>query len=219
VTYNGAAAPNIQLRLIVYDELSATAVQTTTTGVDGGYLFSGVPTLPAGQRYYVRFGPNNTDDRYVFSWYGPDITSYTAGASVAGGDFDIANVNLTSPAHGSTLPLPVTFTWQKRSAAADTYDWILFDPDDTNIGWHAGDLGYVGQFTLNGLPEGAELGKEYGWHVRVYNGPDSFGWPYYYRGITFSSGAAASSEGRALAFRGEVRRGGQDTHKPRREGP
>jgi len=219
VTYNGAAAANIQLRLIVYNELSATAVQTTTTSVDGGYLFSGVPTLPAGERYYVLFGPNDTDDRYLSAWYGPDIPAYTAGASVAGGDFDIADVKLTSPAYGATLPLPVTFTWQRRNLAADTYRWILFDLDDSSIIWYTDDLGYVGQFTLTGLPQGTELGMAYGWYVRVYNGPDSFGLSYYYGGITFSSGGAASSGGRPLVFRGEARRGGQDLRKPRREGP
>ena len=65
VTYNGAAAAAIELRLMVYDGLSATALQKTTTGADGGYVFTGVPTLPAGQRYYVEFGPNATDGRYL----------------------------------------------------------------------------------------------------------------------------------------------------------
>jgi hypothetical protein len=219
VTYSGAAASDIPLRLIICDELSAAAVQTTTTGADGGYLFSGVPALPAGKRYYVMFGPNGADDRYLSAWYGPDIPAYTAGASVAGGDFDIADANLTSPAPGATLPLPVTFTWERRSLAADTYRWILFDLDDSKPIKYTDDLGYVGQFTLTGLPEGAELGTAYGWYVRVYNGPDSFGDSYYYGEITFSPGGAASSGGRPLVFRGEARRGGQDLRKPRREGP
>lgn len=73
----------------------------------------------------------------------------------------------------------------------------------------------MGQFTLIALPDGAELSKEYGWYVRVYNGPDSFGLSHYYGGITFSSGGAASSGGWPLVFQGEVRRGGQDLHKPR----
>jgi hypothetical protein len=124
-------------------------------------------------------------------------------------------VSLTSPAHGSTLPLPVTFTWQKRGAAAETYGWTLFDVDDADIDWPTGDLGDVSQFTLTGLPEGTELAKEYRSFVEVYNGPDSFGSSYYYQRITFSSGDAVSPGGEALVYRGEVRREGQDLLKPR----
>ena len=64
--------------------------------------------------YYVRYGPNDTDDRYLWNWYGPDITSYTAASGVAGGDFDIADVELLSPDPGATVTLPETFTWRRR---------------------------------------------------------------------------------------------------------
>ena len=152
-----------------------------------------MPGLGGGQTYYVRYGPNSIEPWCLFAWYGPDITSYTAGTSVHGGDFDIANVSLLSPDPGATLSLPITFTWQRRGVATDTYRWVLFDPSDPSTGWITGDLGYVDSFTLSNLPSGAEHGKEYGWYVEVYNGPDSFGASFYYHPITFSATASAPS--------------------------
>ena len=185
VTYNGAGIPGIPLRLRFYDGASwNTAAETATGG--GSYSFTGLPSLVAGQKYYVRYGPNTTNSDYLFAWYGPDITSYTAGESVPGGDFDIANVSLLSPDPGATLPLPITFTWQRRGVATDTYRWVLLDPE-TGGWWVSDDLGYADSFTLTSLPEWAEYGKEYGWYVEVYNGPDSFGKSFYYRTITFSA--------------------------------
>ncbi len=217
VTYSGAAAPDIQLRLQVYDDNSESTVATTTTDGDGGYLFTGIPGLGAGRTYYVRYGPNGTDSRYVVSWYGPDIASYTAGTSLAGGDFDIADVSLTSPAGGSTLPLPVTFTWQIRNVAADTYRWFLFDLDNPTSVWATQDLGHVGQTTVTGL-EGVEYGKEYGWYIRIYNGADSYGRSFYYRGITFSAGTAWLPWGQVVTPWEEALRGGQEIHIPQRTG-
>jgi hypothetical protein len=48
----------------------------------------------------------------------------------------------------------------------------------------------VGGVTRTGLPSGGQYGKVYGWYPHPYNGSDSFGIPYYYRRITFSSSAA-----------------------------
>ena len=198
VTYKGAAAPNIELNLRFYDSASWSTTATTTTDSNGNYRFTDMPSLDAGQIYYVHYGLNNTELWYLFAWYGPNITSYTVSASVHGGDFDIANVDLESPASGSTLPLPVTFTWRNRNIATDTYRWVLFDPSDPGSRWITGDLGYADSFTLRNLPSGAEYGKEYGWYVRVYNGPDSFGVSHYSHLITFSAATSAPSSGTVL---------------------
>jgi hypothetical protein len=219
VTYSSAPAPGIDLYLRVYGGSSESTVATTTTNADGYYLFSGISSLGPGETYYVRYGPNTIDSRYVAVWYGPDITSYMTGASVAGGDLDIANVSLTSPASGSTLPLPISFTWQRRNATADTYRWILFDPNSPAVAWATGDLGYVGQFTLISLPQGAQYWKAYSWYLAVYNGPDSFGLSYYYWEITISAGSAGPPEGQAAVPWREAWRGGQEMANPRREGP
>lgn len=171
-----------------------------------------MPSLGADQLYYVRYGPNTADPRYLYDWYGPDITSYTAGESVPGGDFDIANVELLSPDSGAVVTLPTTFTWRRRGLAGDSYGWSLFDPAGDDW-WWTGDLGDVSGFTLTGLPEGATYGKEYGWDVWVFRGPDSYGSSFYYHAVTFSASAAETvmpplgREGR-LRLRGpEVMRG------------
>ena len=191
VTYNAAAAPGITLDLRFDDGAAWSTAATTSTNGDGGYCFSGVPSLGAGQVYYVRYGPNADDDRYLSHWFGPDITSYTAASRVAGGDFDIADVELLSPDPGATVTLPETFTWRRRELAGDTYRWRLFVPFGTDA-WWSNDLGDVGSFTLNGLPQGAVYGREYGWHVLVFHGPDSYGSSYYAFGVTFSASAGAA---------------------------
>ena len=60
--------------------------------------------------YHVFYGPNSADPTALSYWYGPHVTSYTAGASVPAGDFDIANVTLLLPKPNTTISLPVTFT-------------------------------------------------------------------------------------------------------------
>ncbi len=188
VTYNNQKAPGIKLALRVYDNYSEDTVATTYTDSQGRYSFKHIATLPSGKRYYVRYGPNGDDDRFVYVWFGPDITSYRSGQTKHGGDFDIADVKLTSPPSGATRALPATFQWQKRSYTRDTYAFILFEPGG-GTGWTTENLGYVGGVTITGLPSDVQYGKEYGWYPRPYNGGDSFGTPYYYRLIIFSRSA------------------------------
>ena len=128
---------------------------------------------------------------YVTRWQTASITAYTSGSTVPGGDFDIANVILLSPPPDAATALPVTFTWQPRGIPGDTYRLAFFDMA-TDDYWYTADLGNVGSYTATGLWQGAVYGKEYGWVVWVFNGPDSFGESYYIRAITFLAGAAGS---------------------------
>jgi hypothetical protein len=194
VTYQGLAAPGIALDLRFYNGTAWSTAATASTDATGKYLFEGIPALSAGQKYYVRYGPNTSNSSYLYAWYGPDIVSYPGGSLVAGGDFDIANVALLSPAAGATVSFPATFTWQRRQLGGEGYRWLLFDPASSD-GWTSGDLGDVGEYTLNGLPQGAVTGKVYGWYVEVYASPDSYGTSYFYREVTFSPVAATKPEG------------------------
>ncbi len=108
-----------------------------------------------------------------------------------GGDFDIADVDLLSPPDDAAQALPVTFTWQQRGIPTDTYRLAFFDLD-TDEYWYTDDLGNVGSHTVTSLWPDAVYGKEYGWVVWVFNGPDSFGESYYYQSITFLAGMAGS---------------------------
>jgi hypothetical protein len=202
----------VALSLRRYDDTNDEEVATTVAGSDGRYAFTGMPSLPAGAAYYVRYGPNSTDPSRVYTWYGPDVTSYTAGANVAAGDFDIANVVLLSPAPGATVTLPATFTWQRRGVSGDTYQVLFADPE-TDDWWQTSDLGDVGSYTLSGLGEGMVYDKAYYWLIRVFRGPDSYGYSYYMRSVTFQAAADASPAAADL-----MRMSGSGARPPRGDG-
>jgi uncharacterized repeat protein (TIGR01451 family) len=191
VTYNEEPISNIGLRLRFYDGGAWSTLAETNTD-NGSYSFTGLPSLTAGQGYYVRYGPNTSSSDYVVNWRAPMVTGYTAGDDVPGGDFDIANVDLLSPAHGATVTLPVTFRWERRGVDTDTYRWVLYDPGTGGRLQVSEDLGDVDSYTLTSLPDGAEYDKVYGWYMRVYNGPESYGTGYYARYVTFSSAGVSS---------------------------
>ncbi len=193
VTYNNAPRAGVKLTLQRYKGADETTVATTNTDSQGRYSFRGVGSLPSGYAYYVRFGPNGTNDDFMYLWYGPGIDSYHSGDDAPGGDFDIANMRLLSPSNRATRALPVTFTWSKRAYAADTYRLYLFDVD-TKQGWVTDDLGYRENVTITGLPSDIQYNKAYGWNPVAYNGGDSFGLPFYYRLITFSASAMRMCE-------------------------
>ncbi|MGE5603100.1 MAG: S8 family serine peptidase, partial [Nitrososphaerales archaeon] len=211
VTYNGAPAGGLTLDLRHWNGSGYSTQATTTTGSDGRYSFTGVPSLPTGHSYYVRYlnssVPGNPD--YVSGWYNPEIESYTAGANVAGGDFDIANVFLTSPPNGYSSALPITFQWTKRTVAGDTYVFGMFDLN-TNHEWDSNDLGPASSFTLTSLPAGFSFGQQYGWYVLVFKGPTSYGASYYYRTFTPTGGSPANAFGEQ-PFLDKVRPGERST--------
>ncbi len=193
VTYQGSPVAGVYLALWFYNGSSWSTVLTTATQADGSYRFTGVPGLATGQRYYVRYNNgsdgNPSNPSYLAAWYSFDITTYTAGANVAGGDFDIANIALSSPAPGATVSLPQAFSWVRRTATtSDDYEWDLFDPADMNPWVYFGPLGYVSDFTLNSLPSGFTFGTPYGWNVWVNASDGGSGVSYYYRTVTFSGG-------------------------------
>jgi len=203
VTFNNGPGAGIKLELRKYNDTDESLVATAYADSKGEYQFQGVPALPAGYKYYVRFGPNSANDQFVYLWFGPDIPSYHSGAAVHGGDFDIANVQITSPANKATKSLPVAFAWNKRPAATDTYRWILFDLD-TGTNWRTEDLGYVAGVTITGLPDEVQRGKAYGWYPRPYHGSDSFGMPYYYRLITFAASGNATQGAATLIHMSKI---------------
>jgi hypothetical protein len=147
----------------------------------------------------VGFGPNQESTggnrNYVFRWYGPDITSYTAGTAVPGGSNDIANVQLLSPPAKATVPLPALFEWQPRSLGPESYQWVLFNPSPPYTTWRTAILGEVGSYWLTSLPSGFTRGVRYGWYVNAYSSADGYVTSYYAREIVFSGGAASQVGG------------------------
>lgn len=184
VTYKGNSASGIQLTLQLWNGAAWSSIAQTNTGADGSYLFGSVPSLEASHVYYVLYGSNATDSRYLEYWFGPQITAYSSGTRTRGGEFDIANVVLLTPPSGGSLRLPVTFTWQRRGLPGDTYRLVLFDPNGTDW-WPSPDLGDVGGISLISLPPGVSYGKQYGWLMYVFSGSEGHGTSFYYRRVTF----------------------------------
>lgn len=192
ITKGGAAAGGVALGLRRVDVGGDVQIATTTTGADGRYAFTGIASLPAGASYYVLFGPNSADPTALSFWYGPKVTSYTAGAGVPAGDFDIANVTLLSPANNATVSLPVTFTWNRRNLSGDTYQVVFYDYAAGKWFWTTGNPADTGSYTLQSLPPGMAYNWTYYWLIGVFRGADSFGFTYYMQGITFRSPSTAA---------------------------
>lgn len=197
VTYNGSPVAGLPLDLRHWDGSAYTTDRTTTTDIDGRYVFLDAATLPENHSYYVRYINNSGNTNFVSGWYNPDINSYTAGQSVAGGDFDVANILLAAPPNGFSSSLPITFQWVKRLVPGDTYRWAMFDLT-TFDAWYTGDLGPVNSYVLSSLPGGANMWREYGWYVMAYQGPDSYGDAYFYRRFTPTGGNPPAANGAAL---------------------
>jgi hypothetical protein len=127
---------------------------------------------------------NDTDPDRVYTWYGPIIDTYRKGDRVPGGDFDIADVPLNKPSEGTVSQLPLTFDWDKRDLAGETYRLAIVDLEE-DVFWRTFDLGDVDEFELRALAPDILYNKKYSWYIEVYVGPDSFGESFEAREITF----------------------------------
>ncbi|MBX7236168.1 MAG: hypothetical protein K1X65_17425 [Caldilineales bacterium] len=203
--YRGTGIADINLILRRCPNSGACSLQTskvaeTSTDANGYYQFTNIPSLPANNYYFVYFynhpdGNNPGDDKYLWRWFGKDITSYSAGANVSGGDAEIEDINLTGPTADSTT-LPASFTWDARSKPGEYYAWELFDLESGETKCYsnpAQSTSYqLTAATFTGACQGS-YGAEYGWFAWVVDGSswntnNGFGDSYYYSGITFSGG-------------------------------
>jgi hypothetical protein len=193
LTYRGAPAAGLVLQLFLQNSGGAFALDATTTGADGAYRFAAPPGLGAGQEYYVQYHNTNSAPNpgpgYLYGWWGKEINSYSAGTTVAGGDFDLADITLVSPADGAAVTLPAQFCWTRRGIAGDNYKVVLYDSASGTL---AGTryLGDVGCVTIGALPPDWPTGATYLWWVQVGKGTDPaaapyhYGWSYYSRDVT-----------------------------------
>jgi hypothetical protein len=87
------------------------------------------------------------------------------------------------------VALPYTFQWTRRPASpSDTYEFDLYDPADGDPYFYTDPpLGYVGSYTLSGLPARFRRGTQYAWEVWVYSPDGGYGISYDTRLVTFSS--------------------------------
>jgi subtilisin family serine protease len=187
VTANLSPAAGMTLDLRLWDGSSWSTLLTTTTASNGTYNFIGAPSLTYGQTYHVRYLNTAGTPGYLWGWWGGDITSYTAGTNVPGGDFDIADAGLGNPNTETPQALPVTFRWTMRNIASDTYEFEILDTETYEVLWRSGDLGRVSSFTLTSLPPGINPGTVYGWDVRI-NSPQGVGLSYGTSFVAFTTG-------------------------------
>jgi hypothetical protein len=178
----------VPLSLRFYNGSSWSTLATTTTAADGTYSFTGVPSLGSGQGYYVRYQNTAGTVGRLWLWNTRVLTSYTAGSNIAIGNFDIADITLVSPAGGSTVALPYTFQWTRRAATpSDSYELDLYDYYDGDPYAYTGPLGYVGSFTINGLPTGFSPWVPYVWTIWAYSPDGGAGLAYWSNYVTFSN--------------------------------
>jgi len=189
VTYKGVPAAGLTMNLRFFDGSQWTTAKTALTDANGTYAISGAANLSSSQKYYVRFGPNLTDPNYLSYWVCPTVTSYTAATIVPDCSFDVANIQLDTPAPDATVKLPVNFTWKKRGISGENFAWELFDINTTET-LGSSQVGDNNSYTLISQPPGTAYGQKYGWEVKIYQGADSYGMSYNYYGVTFSAATA-----------------------------
>jgi hypothetical protein len=200
VTTGGAAANGLPLLLRFWNGAAWSTWGTTTTNASGDYAFVGVPTLGAGQRYYVRYENNLSSTTRLSLWQAPQLTSYSAGATAAGGSFDLANITLAAPAPGSSLPLPVTFQWNVRPATpSDSYEFNINDYSVGSGEWWSPHLGYAGQYRLAALPPGLTYPNTFSWYPAVYGPDGGYGESYYFRTVMFTNGVMSATDAPSAA--------------------
>lgn len=158
----------MSLELQWYYGTTVSTIATTTTGLDGAYRFTGVPSLSSGDTYSVWYSGGARTPGRLWFWVTDRTTSYTAGSDVHAGDFDLADVALVSPANGATLFLPHTFYWTPRPATPSDIQGFYLEHGEGE--WVA-DSGHQGSFTLESLPAGFEPWEICTWRVYVW-GPD-----------------------------------------------
>jgi len=193
VTDNGTSVAGTEVLLRYYDGSTWSTYATASTDSGGKYQFTNLPNLGTDQSYYVRWYNNDSNPNRLSTWACSSISSSTTDPNAYRCSFDLDNIDLLSPSHGATVSLPHTFAWGKRAITTDDYEFNLADMNDLDpYWWTFPSLGYVGSYTLNGLPPDFVVGQPYGWWMWVY-GPDGYGVSYYYHNVTFSS--AGSSVG------------------------
>ena len=194
----------IYLELRFWDGAAWSTHATAITGNDGRYQFLDAPGLGTDQVYCVLYrngrAGNANNPNYLWLWLCRYITSYSAGATLPGGDFDIANIFLVSPNPGASVTLPATFRWTRRSVTADSYRLVLYYADLDEIAF-TNLLGYVDGVTITSIPPTWPSGASYRWWIEAHygDGQDNYGQSYYNRVITISYSSEAGEDDSALS--------------------
>ncbi len=186
VTLNKSPLAGISLKLMFKDINKPWAsIATTMTTADGKFGFANVPSIVSPQTYYVRYDNPGTPGR-LLAWQTRYLYSYSQGSNVHIGDFDLADIILTSPAPDASLKGNYTFGWQRRAATpSDSYHLELFTLISPYRQWPSEPLGYVSSYKLFALPAGFQTYTTYGWAVGVETPDGASGRSYEHRTVVF----------------------------------
>jgi hypothetical protein len=196
VTENGVPAPGIPIELRFYNGSSWSTAASLSTDANAEYHFLNMPGLAAGQIYYARYvNPENNSNR-IGAWYGFIHHSYATGADAIGGDIDIGPLNLANPGSGAVVGFPTTFTWNPRPITTDSYQFDLFAESNNPYFYTNPPLGYVNNYTLQGLPAGFDYYTWYLWSLVAFGpggNPDAgnYGFSYWARWVGWIETAAS----------------------------
>jgi len=201
VTDGGVAASNVTLELhrLNVNTFVDTPLGTTLTNATGFFAFTNQSSLPLDNVYYVRYvNPGNT--ARLWRWYTRPLDTYVPGSVVHIGDFDIANIALSSPTHGAYVNLPETFTWVRRPATpSDSYEFDLYeDCENCALFYTLPPLGYVGSYNLTTLPAGFNYNTLYFWEVWAYGPDGGYGISFDAYGVTFTNSRMSVAPVQAL---------------------
>jgi hypothetical protein len=174
ITRHGQAVADAVLYLRFFNGSMWSTQSVATSAPDGSFVFTGIPSLTPGQRYYVLFLNANYGD---LLWATRQLSNYITGSPVEIGDFDIAYVRMVEPYYTNvTLSLPYTFWWQTRPATpSDSYEFNLYDETDGTPYFYTPQLGNQSKYALTSLPSGFATNIFYAAEVWVYSPDGGFG--------------------------------------------
>jgi 5-hydroxyisourate hydrolase-like protein (transthyretin family) len=193
---NGVAASGVSVMLLLYNGSVWSSIASTTTNLNGEYVFPGINTLSPGQKYVVAYNNPEHNSSRLWYWETRQLSEYTSGSAVNIGNFDIANLPLSLPLHNTLVSLPQTFSWTPRPASpTDSYVFDLFDYFDYVPNFSTAPLGYVSSYNLASLPAGFLNCIPYTWGLTILGPDSSWGFPYYVRAVTLYNAAPSGIHG------------------------
>lgn len=197
VLQEGTQEKNVTLGIRRFDPISSDWVFLDHTAVSnnhGLFDFLGLPPLNQGEVYNVFYNNTTFTPDRLWVWSTPYITEYDGSRSIDVGEFDIGEVNLVAPPDTAEVSPPTTFRWQRRTApTTDRYALHINNFDET-VNEYFALQGYVGEYTLENLPESIPPG-DYFWDIYIFT-------PDYDPSEPFSNGWGWSLDLREISFIG-----------------
>lgn len=198
ITLNGAPAADVTVNLCKFSGEDCSSVFTTTTSLQGDYVFMNASSLIAGQAYFAYYSNRDDTPGRLWYWQTPKLYTYAAGTRADLPAFEISDIAMVSPAASATTSLPATFVWKSRtSAPKDSYEFNLYGSNYKPLFWTDPKLGHVSTYTLQSLPQSKtegefEFGTPYWWEIWAYGDQGGYGISLEARQVVFSSAAAGS---------------------------